>query len=286
MAEERPSHPLFDNPPQQGDHPLSDAPPEKRKNEGQGIPIPLAANIPLITYALIAVNVGIFVLRYIMPELATSLLVAGYADTALILGEGQYYRLFTSMFLHFNEMHILFNSLGLYYIGSNLERLFGHTRYALIYFLGGLLGSVFPLFVSTGGLGASGAVFAIWGAEAVLLYRHRELFGEFGRQRLRSSLILMLVNFLAGFTGNALADATDSGVRIGNSAHLGGLFGGAALAWFIAPIYALRRKIGTSPDEPSIEVIDTNPLSKHIREVLFFCCGLLVLLLMAGIIRA
>ena len=286
MADERPSHPLFDNTPAQGDHPLSDKPPEKRKESGQSIPIPLAAQIPLVTYALIVVNVGVFVLRYIAPDLANQILLAGYADTALILGDGQYYRLFTSMFLHFNEAHILFNSIGLYYIGTNLERLFGHARYALVYFLGGLLGSVMPLFVSTGGLGASGAVFAIWGAEAVLLYRHRELFGEFGRQRLRSSLMLMLVNFLAGFTGNALASAADSNVRIGNSAHLGGLLGGAGLAWYIAPVFVLRRKVSAILGEPNIEVIETNPLANNIREVLFFCVGLLGLLLLAGFIRA
>ncbi|GAB5493787.1 MAG: hypothetical protein Phog2KO_40020 [Phototrophicaceae bacterium] len=285
MSDEQSRHPLHDAR-QQGGHPLSDRVPEPEKPKGRGIPIPLGAEQPILTYTLIAINVVIFVIRYIMPELSNEILLWGYADTNAILQNREFYRLFTSMFLHFNEMHILFNMIALNYIGSNLERLFGHTRFALIYILGGLFGSVLPLFFNSGGLGASGAVFAIWGAEVVFLYQHRAIFGKAGRARLQNSLVLMGFNFFIGFSANALATVADSGVRIGNAAHFGGLLGGLILAWFIAPRFVVRKK--THPelgDDLPVEIVQTNDLNSNISEILFFVCGMVTLVILAIFIR-
>ncbi|MGJ3239419.1 MAG: rhomboid family intramembrane serine protease [Anaerolineae bacterium] len=282
------SHLLHDNPdsqPKRGGHPLSDRPPEPEQEKGVSIPIPLSANVPFLTYALIVLNVGIFALRYLVPELSNQILQAGYADADAILRGRELYRLFTAMFLHLNEAHILFNGLALYYIGSNLERLFGHVRFGIVYLLGGLTGSVLPLFFSSGGLGASGAVFAIWGAEAVFLYQHRAIFGAMGRARLQNSLMLMLVNFLAGFSANALANVADSNVRIGNAAHLGGLIGGAVLAWLIGPHFTVRRKAVIGEDGVPIEVVQNRPLTDRLHLVLYVAVGLLALLLMAIFLR-
>lgn len=287
-SEERPSHPLHDNAPAQGGHPLTDQPPEKAKNEAPGIPIPLAAETPYLTYALVVINVGIFALRFILPELAETWFNAGFANSSLILQDGQYYRLFTTMFLHWSAPHILFNGLALYYIGSNLERLFGHLRFGIIYFLGGLLGSIAILFIpNAAGAGASGAVFAIWGAEVVFLYRHRKILAGAAQQRLQSSLVLMVMNFVAGFTGNAVADIVGSDqARIGNLAHLGGLVGGALLAWIIAPIFTAQRTLDAATQKATVKITDSNPLDGHLREVLFFSCGLLALIIIAGFLMA
>lgn len=284
MSDERASHPL-DNP-SGGQHPLSDRPPEKQKPRGIAVPIPQAAKMPVLSYLLIVINVGIFALRYIAPELASDILFAGYTDTDLVLRNHEFYRLFTSMFLHFNEAHMLFNGIALYYIGSNLERYFGHLRFALIYVLGGLAGSVLPLFFSSGGLGASGAVFALWGAEVVFMYHNRAIFGAAGRARLKSSMMMMLVNFIAGFSANALASVADSPVRVGNSAHFGGLAGGAILAWYIAPRFLARRKETIKEGEIPVEIIQTNTLRDKLAYVLYFSIGLLALLLMAMLLRS
>lgn len=281
MSEEQSKHPLYSND-KPSKHPLNDAAIEPEKPKKQGIPIPLLAETPFVTYALIIINVAIFVIRYLSPELGEAVLLWGYGSSELILEHGEFYRLFTMMFLHFNEVHILFNAIALYYIGSNIERLFGHVRYLLIYILGGLAGSIVPLFISnSGGLGASGAVFAIWGAEAVFLYHHRQIFGAAGRARLQNSLMLMLVNFLAGFSANALATVADSGVRIGNSAHFGGLIGGAILTYFIGTRLQVRRKTDVEEGEIPIEIVYTNRLIDNIPYLLYFCCGLLALLLIA-----
>lgn len=285
MSDEQPRHPLHDAP-AQGVHPLSDKAPEPEKPKGQSIPIPMGAKYPILTYTLIAINVLIFVIRYVMPELSNEILFWGYADTNAILQNQEFYRLFTAMFLHFNEMHILFNVIALNYIGSNLERLFGHFRFGLIYVLGGLFGSILPLFFNSGGLGASGAVFAIWGAEVVFLYHHRTIFGKAGRARLQNSLVLMGFNFFIGFSANALATVADSGIRIGNAAHFGGLLGGVALAWFIAPRFAIRRKQSIEDGTLSVEIVQTNDLKSKTRDILFFVCGMLVLLILAIFLRA
>src|SRR5690606_30425031 len=113
-----------------------------------------------------------------------------------VLVQGQYHRLFTAMFLHAGLLHIFFNMYALYLFGSILEPLFGHLRFIIIYLLGGLTGSVlsvvlgdpnppFAQMVFAGAsVGASGAVFAIFGAEMVFIYRHRALLGERGRAQL------------------------------------------------------------------------------------------------------
>lgn len=284
MPDEQPKHPLSDTSPKR--HPLSDITPEaEEKPKGRNVPIPLGAKKPILTYALIAINVAIFALRYINPELSNQILFWGYADSDAILNNREFYRLFTSMFLHFNEMHILFNVIALNYIGSNLERLFGHLRFGLIYLLGGLAGSILPTFFSSGGLGASGAVFAIWGAEVVFLYHHRAIFGKAGRARLQNSLVLMAFNFFIGFSANALATVADSGIRIGNAAHFGGLLGGVALAWLIAPRFVVQRKENPSVGDLPIEIVQANQLKDKISEILFFTCGLVALLLVAIVFR-
>lgn len=279
------NHPL-NNKPASG-HPLSDAPPPQEKRaQGVPIPIPMGAQKPILTYAIIAVNVALFALRYVLPDVSNAVLIGGFASTELILDGRQYYRLFTSMFLHLNEIHIAFNSLALYYIGANVERLFGHVRFGLIYLLGGLLGSILPLFVSVGGLGASGAVFAVWGAEAVFLYQHRQLFGAAGRARLRSSMIFMLMNFFLGFTFNAASSGTENSVSIGNVAHLGGLLGGVILTWFIGPKLVAKRVDSPQVGQAPVKIVEVNPLDKHIPTLLYFGCTLLALILLANFIRS
>ncbi|MGB1286233.1 MAG: rhomboid family intramembrane serine protease [Aggregatilineales bacterium] len=232
QPEQHTSHPLYDTPQQVNPAPSS-------KQQKRGVPIPMKASVPYVTRALIAINVLIFVLRYLAPEFAETLLIYGASipEWIQIAGLQEGYRLFTSMFLHANEAHILFNMMALYYIGSYLELTFGHVAYLTIYILGGLTGSILSFLFYEGGIGASGAVFAIWGAEVVYLGIHRNLFGDFARQRLQNSVMLMGLNFVMGFVANSAGGA----VRIGNMAHLGGLIGGLIVTWCIAPRLSVKQ---------------------------------------------
>lgn len=90
--------------------------------------------------------------------------------------EGQVWRLFTATYFHLNLVHILFNMLGLYFLGPALERVWGRRQFFLVYTLGGVAGNI--LFTAAGavgwldpatpGLGASGSVLALLGAASVL----------------------------------------------------------------------------------------------------------------------
>jgi rhomboid protease GluP len=276
------SHPLYDSP-------VESAPPPEQPDDStqqKRITLPGVQSLPYLTYALIVINSVLYFMRYLNTELAFEILVWGVADVPQIVN-GDYYRLFTSMFLHANEAHIFFNMLMLYYVGARLEKLFGSVRFGLVYFLGGLGGAALMLLAGTGGLGASGAVFAIFAAEAVYFWLHRDLYGEMAESRVRNALILIVVNFVFGFVANISANVTEAenAVRISNAAHFGGLAGGAILAYWIAPRYVMRKR--TDPPQAAslpavalsedVQVVRDNPLDDRWQELLGFIVGLLLL---------
>lgn len=285
MSEEKPRHPLEEK---RKGHPLDEAapPPSAKPKRQVAIRLPGTVEKPYVTYALLAINVLIFIFITAAPQAATPFFMETYVAPDKILGNREFYRLITGMFLHVEMAHMAFNMLALYYIGANVERVFGHLRFSLIYFLGGLLGSIFMLFTGSNGIGASGAIFAVWGAEVIFLYRHRKLFGSAATARLRNSAILMIFNFLFGFGVNTLGDISGQGtIRIANEAHLGGLLGGLILAWFISPYFVAEAAINPDTGQQFIRVTQQNLLKARVNELLFFCCGLAALILLAIFLR-
>lgn len=215
------------------------------------------------TYVLLAINLLVFALGFLLPDLGERLFAQGASRAYEVLVLGQYHRLVTAMFLHGNLAHIFFNMYALYIIGRGIEPVFGSTRFTLIYLLGGLAGSVFSVamgnpdpFQGVPSVGASGAVFALFGAEMVYLYRHRALMGERAGRQLRSLLMLLGLNLFIG-----LASWTSgSRIRIDNWAHIGGLIGGLVLTWLLGPIF----KAEIDPTQPARLIAhDTNPLPKN-----------------------
>lgn len=179
-----------------------------------------------------------------------------------IIEDGEYYRLFTSMFLHLDVAHIGFNGLALYIFGREVETLFGHVRFALIYVLGGLTGSIASLlYVEAPSIGASGAIFAVFGASGVYWYYHKQFYGQIANARLRQMAALAAINIFFGLA---------PGTNIDNAAHLGGLAGGLILAWFIAP------KFKPQPVEMmtfEVEMKDTNTLEQWlIAPIVYSVC--------------
>ena len=158
-----------------------------------------------------------------MTEDAGFLLENGASYAPYILERGEYYRLFTSMFLHFGFEHLMNNMLMLLVIGWNLERELGKIRFLLIYLLSGLCGNVLSLWwdVHTGSYavaaGASGAVFGIIGA---LLYVAIRNHGRVGNVTGRGLLFMAVMSLYYGFTSEG----------VDNFAHIGGLLSGFLLA--------------------------------------------------------
>lgn len=287
---------------------LNDPPPERRKQHPlerdpaapQGTPpggqpprqqviLHIPSVRPTVTYTIIAINVAIFLIRAISPDLNDQIFLWGANHGSDVIVNGEVYRLLTSMFLHAsiydfrgvfvpaNSLHLIFNMYILYAIGTQVERLFGHVRFTAIYLLGGLAGSVLSAALGGGdsySVGASGAVFAVIGAQFVYLYQHRKLLGTRGRAQMRSLAYLAAINLLFGaFTG--LGGAA---IVVDNWAHLGGLIGGLVLTWAIGPIYILSQH----PEHPG-ELLgeDINPLKNRYWVLSIYTIALMAILIVA-----
>ena len=264
----RPRHPLNEQPDlQPADRDQAPGPQTRR--------VVMPRRPATITYTLIAINVVIYGLGMVSPNMQAWLLANGWADPASILANGEFYRLFTAMFLHSpqNLMHILFNMYALYAIGQSVERVFGPARYLTIYFLGGLAGSV--LSVALGdydvpSIGASGAVFAVWAAEALYIYLHRHLMGGAARGFLINTGMLLLFNLAFGL----------STPGIDNWGHIGGFLGGGLLAYLIAPRMVVRQVV-TPDGELRMALQDVNPFAARINMVMLYSLALLAILFIA-----
>lgn len=147
----------------------------------------------------------------------------GASYTPWIIEKEEYYRLFTSMFLHFGIDHLLNNMLVLIFLGDTLEKLIGKVRYLLIYFLGGVCGNLlsFGLEIRSSeyavSAGASGAIFAVVGALIFIVIRNR---GHIEGLTGRGLFLMAALSIFQGFTT----------IGVDNAAHVGGLLGGFVLA--------------------------------------------------------
>ncbi|MBI5932000.1 MAG: rhomboid family intramembrane serine protease [Chloroflexi bacterium] len=242
--------PNSNNPPHPADH--------------QRVRITLPTVQPILTYAILSIIAAIFLYGNSLSRLQSQLFMLDWAKVNdRILYHGEYYRLFTCMFLHLDLMHIFFNGYALYIFGRDVESLFGHVRFALIYVLGGITASLASLlYTNAVSIGASGAIFAIFSAMGVYLYRHRHLYGEGAQRRLSQMGVLALINIGFGL----LPDS-----NIDNAAHIGGLVGGFILAWFICPEFEVQRDL-IQPG--GVRIVDVNTPNKWMYVPILFAAGL------------
>jgi rhomboid protease GluP len=213
----KPVHPL-ERPmpvPQQPSSPPSTAAPVRR--------VAIPQSQPILSYGILALNIVIFVLdQYVLNGLLTNL---GVKDNAAILS-GELWRFLTPVFLHANLIHIGVNSYSLYIIGPQVERSYGHARFAAIYLLSGIAGVIASFaFSPYESLGASGALFGLIGAMLPLLYRNRKVLQNTQRS-IVAVVEVIVINLLIGLIPG-----------IDDWAHGGGLISGLALSWFATPLY-------------------------------------------------
>ena len=215
--------------------------------------IPLPTVRPRLTYALLAINILVFLLQSLTPDSnfggrisLNPWFVYGAKINELIVA-GEWWRLITPIFLHLNILHLGVNAYSLYIFGPQVEALFGYRRYLIIYLLSGIAGVVFSFAMTPNpSVGASGAIFGLVGAMLVYLYRHRRLFGEMGRRRLVDIGIVAFMNLIIGLNPD-----------IDNWGHVGGLISGVILSWLVGPIYAVRAE--STASLPRVE--DANPFT-------------------------
>lgn len=203
-----------------------------------------------VTLGLIAANVAVFALMVaqgsgiLVPEAGNRLLEwgANYAPRTL---HGEWWRLFTSMFVHGGVLHIGFNMYALWVGGRLVERVYGHVGYGLLYAFAGLVGSVASALFSgdppVASVGASGAVFGVFGALLAFLLRRRRLLPMAVLKQMRAVVLLVVgFNVVFGFVVPGIDQA----------AHLGGLAGGFLAGLALAPAFAeskLRRPLAAYP---------------------------------------
>ncbi len=189
---------------------------------------------PVVTQALMAITIGAYLLQMITQFVFGDDLLAAYGMkvNSLIL-QGQFWRLFTPMFLHASILHIGFNMYALYVLGVGLERFYGLRRYLVLYLLAGFSGNVASFLFSTApSLGASTAVFGLLAAEGVFFYQNREIFGAMARRSLTNVITIALINLVIGMSPG-----------IDNWGHLGGLVGGALFAWLAGPRFERQSQL-------------------------------------------
>ena len=178
-----------------------------------------------VTAVLLLLNIIIFLVTDFTGGTDTTIhmLECGAAYPPFILENGEYYRLFTCMFLHFGIEHLANNMLVLFVLGQRLEPVVGKIRFLLIYFLGGIGGNLISLvFDIKGGnyavsAGASGAVFAVMGAMIWVVIRNR---GRLQDISTRQMLVMAAFSLYFGFASSG----------VDNAAHVGGMICGILLA--------------------------------------------------------
>lgn len=177
----------------------------------------------IVNLSLVAVNVLVFLWIAVTgnPNDGMHMIDCGASYTPLVI-QGEYGRMFTSMFVHFSADHLFNNMILLFFLGDYLERYAGKIRYLLIYLLGGLGGNICSLYLevrkneSVLSGGASGAVFAVVGAMLVLIVMNK---GRLEDLSFRRMAFMAALSIYSGFTS----------VGVDNAAHIGGFISGILL---------------------------------------------------------
>ena len=178
-----------------------------------------------VTVLLILINTLIFLVVEFTggSENGQHMLECGAVYAPLILEQGQWYRMFSSMFLHFGAPHLINNMLVLFVLGQRLEPVTGKIKFFLIYIFGGLGGNMLSLFFdmyagnASLSAGASGAVFAVMGGMIYVIIRHR---GRVADLTVRQMLFMAAFSLYFGFASEG----------VDNVAHIGGLLSGFLIA--------------------------------------------------------
>jgi rhomboid protease GluP len=167
-----------------------------------------------MTISLLVLTVFIWMVVLQYPE---SMLYGGLLVPELIRS-GEYWRLLTPVFLHYEFSHVAFNMVSLYIFGQMAERIYGRARFLVIYLLAGIAGSLLSFaFNDIASLGASGAVFGLFGALLA--------FGRLDRNAFSMTIgptvyAIVAINLVIGFLSS----------QVNNWGHIGGLIGGFLIA--------------------------------------------------------
>ena len=171
---------------------------------------------PIMTKILITINIVIFILQLVLGWDVVANFGANYAP---FVKSGKFYVLFTSMFIHGNLIHLLFNMYALYIIGPQVESFYGKIKYLAIYFGSGILGALLSdIFLQNSiSVGASGAIFGLLSSIVYFGYHYRAYLDTVIRSQIMPLIIFNI------FLGIVIPN-------IDTFCHIGGLIGGVLVS--------------------------------------------------------
>ncbi|WP_306454195.1 rhomboid family intramembrane serine protease [Neobacillus jeddahensis] len=177
---------------------------------------------PFFTYALILIQAMMFFWLETHGGSTNNATLTEYgAKVNYLIYDGEWWRFITPVFLHIGFMHLAMNSLALYFLGATVERIFGRTRFLIIYLFAGITGGIASfLFSSTLSAGASGAIYGCFGA---LLYFGVRFPKLFSRTMGMNLLVVLGINLVFSFSASGIDAAS----------HIGGLIGGFLAAGIV-----------------------------------------------------
>ncbi|MBS4199668.1 rhomboid family intramembrane serine protease [Bacillus sp. FJAT-49732] len=170
---------------------------------------------PRFTYFFMVFQVLIFLMMEASGGTTNTetLIKYGAKYNPLILN-GEWWRFVTPMFIHIGFIHLAMNTLALYYLGTAVEKMFGHSRFVFIYLFSGFMGTLASFVFSPSlSAGASGAIFGCFGALLYLGFSYPQIFF---RTMGMDVITVIIINLIFGFTTTG----------IDNAGHIGGLIGG------------------------------------------------------------
>ncbi|MFD3447729.1 rhomboid family intramembrane serine protease [Microbacteriaceae bacterium 4G12] len=191
---------------------------------------------PIFTKLFVVTQIIMFaLLQWYGGSTNTETLIRFGAKYNPLILQGEWWRFITPIFLHIGFLHLLMNTVALYYIGNQVERIVGNVRFIIIYLFAGISGSVLSFVLSSSvAAGSSGAIFGCFGALVYIALTHSKLFSK---SVMQSVLTLIGVNLIFGFVMPG----------IDNAGHIGGLVGGflaAAVVHVPKQKSSLAKRIG------------------------------------------
>lgn len=179
--------------------------------------------LPYVTVFFVLANILIFLICTFTGNLLYNI---GTFSAGDFWDNKEYYRILTSIFLHWDINHLASNMIVLYYLGEVAEKYFGHIRFSIIYISAGLAGNLLSGWyeicegLQTRSAGASGAIFGIIGAVFILVCIHK---GHLEQITIGRLLFMILYSLYSGFVGP----------NINNAAHIGGFICGMAISFLL-----------------------------------------------------
>ncbi len=160
-----------------------------------------------ITYTLIGLNLVGYLLSALLSHNIIDMDLEMLVNMGALYGpftviEGEWWRLLTAMFLHGGMTHLLMNMFSLYLVGRGLELYFNTESYIIIYLFSGLIGGLASLYVhpQSVGIGASGAIFGVFGALAGFFLAHRDKIQAHTKAFMKDFAIIIVINLAIGLT--------------------------------------------------------------------------------------